>query len=211
MVGVFCLATSTVAAFAFYRSFHANFSPRTNVITLAAGTCLVVTGLLAFGLDLHKTASEIPRDDDGSFGEAARAYIALNLSYPLLGILLGLLAAGTYVLNATVCPLIWRSTQFTSSNLNVCIRNVADMNAGVTCWRNLFAGIFVMVLPGALQSTNGLKSNVIGISVAQVLVTAGVAALWWFYDENIRRMDGNIMGLIDLSMLKRAGSFFDHD
>jgi len=31
------------------------------------------------------------------------------------------------------------------------------------------------------------------------------------WGENVRRWDGRVMGLVDLDMLKRNGSFFDTD
>jgi hypothetical protein len=44
-----------------------------------------------------------------------------------------------------------------------------------------------------------------------VVVSLGVGAAWWFWDEVFRRVDGRIMGCVDMSLLKRTGSFFDDD
>jgi hypothetical protein len=85
------------------------------------------------------------------------------------------------------------------------------MNAGVACWRNLLSGVFVLGVPAAIFTWTGLEQTVIGLSLGQILAAAGVAGAWWFYDENIRRLDGRVMGLVDLSMLKQTGSFFDLD
>jgi hypothetical protein len=212
MAGPFLLATAAVATFTLYQGYHKRFTPKFNVLTLAAGTFLASVGILAFGLEVTNVMTQEPANiDETSTSVFALEFIGARLSFPLVSVLLGFLAAGVYVLDATSRPLIWRSTQFTSSNYGVCLRNFCDMDAGVTCWRNLFAGIFVLAMPNTIYFWDGLKSTAIGVGVAQIVLTAGVAAVWWFYDESIRRMDGRVMGLVDLSMLKRAGSFFDHD
>jgi hypothetical protein len=218
MAGPFLLAVGVVAFFSFYQPYHKNFTPYTTVVTLAAGTFLAAAGILAFGLKVNDNMAQLPSTDN-DVADAADATTNMfssdtagsRLSFPLLSILLGFLAAGVYLLDGVSRPLIWRSTQFTSSNYGVCLRNVCDMGAGTQCWRSLLAGIFVIALPNAFYFGGGLKSTAIGVGVAQILLTAGLAAVWWFFDENIRRMDGKVMGLVDLSMLKRAGSFFDDD
>jgi hypothetical protein len=211
MAGPFVLSVATVSAFAFYRDFHNKFNPAIYATTIAGGTILAATGILAFGLDIGSIMIDMPANEDGTNSIYAIDFVGGRLSFPLMSILLGFIAAGAYVLDATVRPTIWRSTQFTSSNLTVCLRNVVDMDAGVICWRNFFAGVFLMSIPNAVSSWEGLKAAAIGLGVTQMVLAGGLAALWWFFDENIRRMDGRVMGLVDLSMLKRAGSFFDHD
>ncbi|KAF6807038.1 major facilitator superfamily transporter [Colletotrichum sojae] len=206
LAGPFILVVLTVSGLAFYRRRHSQFSGYHLMCIIGGGTALAAAGILAFGLKTHDVMSELPASTvftlDG---------VGARLSFLLLSLVLGFLAAGVAVLDAAIRPVIWRSTQFTSSNMNVCLRNVADMDAGVTCWRNMFAGIFVMTIPDAIVSWAGLKATVIGLGVSQIFIGMAACATWWFFDERIRRMDGRVMGLVDLSMLKRTGSFFDTD
>ena len=125
--------------------------------------------------------------------------------------MLGLLATGVYVLDATARPLIRASTMFTSSNLGVALRNTTDMGAGVGFWRQLFAGIFVIAVPNAVWSWDGLRNLCMGIAVTQVIIAAILGSVWWLWEEHVRRWDGRVMRLVDLDMLKRTGSFFDTD
>jgi len=216
MTGAFVFSVLVLTGFCLYRKWLEKFTMQVNVLTICAGSLLAAAAILAFGLEWHKILGKIPVREDGvsdeEFGRNVAVSVSTNVSLPLLGILLGILAAGSNVLDATIAPLIIRSTQFTGSNLNVCLRNLADMTAGVHIWRSLFAGIFVQAIPSAFEgSSSAFKGHAIGLGVAQLLVAAGIAAAWWFYDESIRRKDGRVMGLVDLSMLKRNGSFFDHD
>ncbi|GJD00610.1 major facilitator superfamily transporter [Colletotrichum higginsianum] len=209
MAAPFVFAVVTVCGLGFYRKRPADHTPYDTVSILAAGTALAAAGILAFGLETYGVMSA-----SGASGTADAFKmdgVGLRLSFPLLSFLLGLLAAGVAVLDGAVRPVIWRSTQFTSSNMGVCLRNVADMHAGVACWRNLLAGVFVMVLPNAVVVWAGLKAIVVGLGVTQILVGAGMCGAWWFYDDYVRGLDGRVMGLVDLSMLRRAGSFFDTD
>ncbi|KXH60617.1 major facilitator superfamily transporter [Colletotrichum nymphaeae SA-01] len=209
MAAPFIFSILTATGLAVYQKRHVGYSPYHTFCTLAGGTALAATGILAFGLKTNAVMSEVADEDPASVFKLDG--VGAHLSFPLLSFLLGFLAAGATVVDTAIRPIIWRSTQFTSSNMNVCLRNVADMNAGVTCWRNLFAGIFVMTIPNAIVMWAGLKSTVIGLGVAQILVAIAVCCAWWLYDEQVRRMDGHVMGLVDLSMLKRTGSFFDTD
>lgn len=142
---------------------------------------------------------------------------ASSLRFSAVSFLLGLLAAGAYILDAPAKPLLKRSAQFTSPNLATSLRSIADMDVGLSVWRALFAGIFAMAIPSAVvgsSSAAGLKSTGIGVSVVQVLVAAGLAAVWWVWEENIRKLDGRTMGCrVDLTFLNsRAslqGSFFE--
>lgn len=184
-------------------------TPRTLFAVMAASTALMMIGTLAFGLETH-----------------ARASSPDSLSFPLLSILLGFLAVGMYGLGSLVRPLSWRLARNKTANPHVCLRVVADMEAGVGCWRAFFAGVFVLGIANAverssgaadmtggwfIQGTRGLRGAVIGMSVAQVLIAAMVGAVWWFWDERVLRLDGRVLGLVDLSTLKRSASFFEHD
>ncbi|KAF9872406.1 cycloheximide resistance [Colletotrichum karsti] len=208
MMAPFILAVIALVATAVWRRRASDYTPYCIACTLAGGTVLAAAGILAFGLKTHDVMSEVSAEPSNVF---ATDGVGTHLSFPLLSLLLGLLAAGVATLDTAVRPVIWRSTQFTSSNMNVCLRNVADMDAGVTCWRNLLAGVFVMTIPNAIVMWAGLKATVLGLGISQVLVGVAGCALWWIYDEHVRRLDGIVMGLVDLSMLKRTGSFFDTD
>ncbi|KAK1594142.1 major facilitator superfamily transporter [Colletotrichum navitas] len=207
MAAPFILSVATVTGCALYRKRHADYTNIDTVCILGGGSALAATGILAFGLKIHDvmTASSTGTDAFRTGGAGA------TLSFPLLSFLLGLLAAGVAVLDAAIRPIIWRSTQFTSSNLNVCLRNVVDMDAGVTCWRNLLAGVFVMAVPNAIVVWAGLKATVVGLGSTQLVFGAIMCGAWWVYDDYVKGLDGRVMGLVDLSMLKRTGSFFDTD
>ncbi|KAF4839775.1 putative MFS-type transporter [Colletotrichum siamense] len=211
MAAPFLLAIIAVVATAFWRRRASDYTPYCIACTLAAGTVLASSGILAFGLKTHDVMSEVSASAAAPSNVFATDGVGTHLSFPLVSLLLGLLAAGVGTLDTAIRPVIWRSTQFTSSNMNVCLRNVADMDAGVVCWRNLLSGVFVMTVPGAIVMWAGLKATVLGLGVTQVLVGVAGCALWWIYDERVRRLDGIVMGLVDLSMLKRTGSFFDTD
>jgi hypothetical protein len=218
MAGTFVLSVLALAGFALYKKWLERFTTQTNVFTICAGTILATVGILAFGLEWHNVLGKVPVPEDGTteedLGQRMSAFLSSGaVSYPLLGVLLGLLAVGSHVIDATIAPAIIRSAQFTGSNLNVSLRNTADMTAGVRIWRALFAGIFVQAIPSALEASpaSAFRAHAIGLGVTQLVVAAGIAAGWWFYDEHIRRWDGRVMGLVDLGMLKRNGSFFDHD
>jgi hypothetical protein len=209
MTGPWLLAMIPVAVLTLYTGWQRNFTTASNAIALGASSALVFIGLLAFGLYLD--AQMTPPGNKAST-QFALNFVGGSVSFAALSFVLGLLAAGAYILEAaTVAPLINRSTQFTSSNLGVAYRCTADMAAGVTIWRSLLEGIFVIALPNAVWYWDGLKGVCIGIAVAQVFVAGAVAAVWWFYEEYVRRLDGRVLGCVDLDMLKQQGSFFDAD
>lgn len=196
------LSTTAVAVFALWPSWSQTmtaFKTRsTHIYVLGGGSMLSFIGILGFGLYVSNTN-------------------ASSLRFSAVSFLLGLLAAGAYILDAPAKPLLKRSAQFTSPNLATSLRSVADMDVGLTVWRALSAGIFAMAIPSAVvgsSSAAGLKGTGIGVSVVQVLVAAGLAAVWWMWEENIRKLDGRTMGCrVDLTFLNsRAslqGSFFE--
>ncbi|KAM0321799.1 hypothetical protein ACHAQA_009896 [Verticillium albo-atrum] len=193
----FVCAVTAAALFAFWRrKARKEFTLRNLVTALGVGTVLAAIGLLSFGLEIY-----------------AKVSARVLPSFSLLSVLAGFLAVGVYVLNALARPVIYRSAQYTSSNLHVCLRNVADMDAGLVCWKNFFAAVFILGVASAVESSGieGLRAVVIGLGVTQILVALLVGTVWWFMDERVRRWDGRVMGLVDLGMLKRAGSFFDED
>lgn len=186
------------------------FRPSTHISTIGAATVVASSGILAFGLYIEG-CMHMPADGfaDPSASLWTLDFLGAQLSLPLVSFLLGLIAAGSVALDSTAQPMIQRSTAFTSSNLTVCLRNTADMNAGVTFWRNLIAGAFVLGMPNAVWDWDGLKSTAIAIAVVQFFIAGAVSAVWWAWEENVRRLDGRIMGLVDLSLLKKQASFFD--
>ncbi|KAK1985479.1 major facilitator superfamily transporter [Colletotrichum cereale] len=206
MAAPFVLAVLTVTGCALYRKRHTDYTNIDTVCILGGGSALAATGILAFGLTTHDVMTAA-----AGTGVFRMGGVGTTLSFPMLSFLLGLLAAGVAVLDAAIRPIIWRSTQFTSSNLNVCLRNVADMDAGVACWRSLLAGVFVMAVPNAVVVWAGLKATVVGLGSAQLVFGAVMCGAWWVYDDYVKGLDGQVMGLVDLSMLKRTGSFFDAD
>jgi MFS family permease len=186
--GPFLLGTITTAIFALWANWHDTFNiTRHNTIAVSAGSVLAFIALIAFGFQ------------------------GIQVSLPVVSFLLGLLAAATSILEATIRPLIRRSTAFTSSNLGVALRNTADMDACLGIWKTLFAGVFVIVIPSAVGNSEGLKGTCLGLSVAQLVVGVVVAGIWWFWHEAVGRMDGRVMRLVDLDGLRRMGSFFDTD
>lgn len=204
------LIFSTVVAgvFSFWPSWSQTLSAfqtrSTHFFVLGVGTFFSFIGLLAFGLYVgaHVTTT-IP---------VADANYTSDFRFSALSFVLGLLAAGAYTLKAPTAPLILRSTQWTSPNLSVTLRNVADMEAAVVCWRTLFAGIFVMGIPAATVTyPYGLRSTGIGVAVVQVFVVVGVCAVWYLYEEDIWRWDGRILRCVELRSTKGARSYFELD
>ncbi|KAJ4385750.1 hypothetical protein N0V93_010181 [Gnomoniopsis smithogilvyi] len=196
----FTMSTAAVAIFALWREWSKTaqaFSVRSShLFVLAGGALLSLIGILAFGLYVS------PRLNEGDQG----------FRFSALSFVLGLLAAGSYILDAPRAPLILRSVGFTSPNLTTSLRNEADMDAGVTIWRSLFTGIFVMGIPAAVvASSAGLKSTGIGVGVVQLLVVGAVGAVWYMFDENIRALDGKIMSRVDLTFPKGLRSYFEFD
>lgn len=191
---------------------------RHNVVAIAVGSLLVFVGLLAFGLYIgscmNLTAAAAAAKHASAFSMAAVGTLttdAPTVRLPAVSFLLGLLAAGCYLLDATVRPMVRRSAQFTSQNLALAQRNTVDMCGGLVVWRTLVAGAFVIALPNAVWFWTLLKAASVGLVVAHVLVAATVGVAWFRYDEAVRRLDGQVMRSVDLVMLKRTGSFFETD
>lgn len=194
MAGPFILSTLVVAASRLYKPYTARFTKKTNLATLGVGTALSISGILSFGLI------------------TSRGLSGRELNYPLLSFLLSLLAAGSTALDAAGPPLLYGSSQYTSSNLYSCLRNVADMAAGAAALRALFAGIVMQGVAVAVEGGGGaLAENVVGLAGGQVLVGVVVAGVWVVVGERVRRWDGRVMGLVDLSLLKGNASFFEYD
>ncbi|KAI2607155.1 MFS general substrate transporter [Hypoxylon fragiforme] len=182
--------------------FQRRFTPTVHVVTLIVGTAFASMGTLGFGLYVAGMPSA---------GATLWDLGPSRVSIPVASFLLGLLALGSLALDATVQPVVHRSTAFISANLTVGLRNTADMHGGLACLRSLFAGVFIQSIPNAISEWNGLKMTATGLGVAQICVAVLACAVYWYWDENVRRLDGRAMGLIDLSILRRMGSFFEGD
>ncbi|KAM3512752.1 hypothetical protein MY11210_003626 [Beauveria gryllotalpidicola] len=209
MTGPWIVPTVIVAALALYRGVHLQFTQLANCLVVCGGSSLALVGILSFGLGLNnfmRPPSSSSRSaslfsDDG----------AGQLSFALISFQLAILAAGTAVLDAATRPTLARSASFTSSNMAMALRSIGDMHTGVILLRNLAAGVFAMAVPVAVAHAGGLKAVALGLGVAQVVISAVIVALRCYFDESIWRADGKVMGLIDLSSLKLAASFFDTD
>lgn len=210
MTAPWLLATAVVALLAFLPRWGVRMGPRWPTFALAGASILSMVGILALGLHIAMSMTR-PPGDNGETSVFALNYLGARVSVVGSSILMGLAASGMYMLEAIVRPVIESSTQFTSSNLGVAQRNTHDMAAGVRFWTTLIAAIFVMTVPMAAWSWDGLRSLVVGLAVTQGLLAAGVGALWYWRGECVWRLDGRVMRLVDLSMLRKAGSFFDLD
>ncbi|KAI1177915.1 hypothetical protein F4777DRAFT_152993 [Nemania sp. FL0916] len=180
-----------------------NFSRTTHFVTLIVGTTFASIGMLSFGL--YIVGSAHVRGPSGSVVFAEDN----SISFPIISFLLGLLALGLVLLDSTIQPVIEASTAFTSANMNIALRNIADMQAGVACLRNLVAGIFVLGLPTVVRTLSGLRGSAIGFAVVQIFVAGGAAAVYVVFGQDVRRLDGIVMGLVDLSSLRQRDSFYD--
>lgn len=194
----FIMSTAAVAVFAIWHDWSKTtqaFNIRSShIFVLIAGALLSMIGILAFSLYVS------PRLNEGDQG----------FRFSALSFVLGLLAAGSYILDASRAPLILRSVGFTSPNLATSLRNEADMDAGVTVWRSLFTGVFVMGIPAAVvTSSAGLKSTGIGVAVVQLLVVGAIGAVWYMHDETVRALDGKVLSRVDLRLPKGLRSYFD--
>lgn len=210
MTGPFLLTTAVAAATILALTFvFKRYTSAIHVAIISTGTAIASIGVFGFGLYI-KGIMQIPAGSDvDSATPWTLGYLGDRLSLPVVSLLLGLLGAGSLMLDATIRPTIQRSTAFTSSSLQVGLRNTADMNGGLACLRSLAAGVFVLGVPNAVWSWDGLKAATVGMGAAQVAIAAAVCAVWWFCDEHVKRWDGRAMGLVDLSLLKRQVSFFD--
>ncbi len=215
----FLLGTLAVALPALTPNWQTKFAPRTHMLALAIGTTLAFIGILTFGLHLDAAMTPPSADQTDTAKDItpetttiyALEYLGPRVNLPAMSFVLGLLAAGAALLDATASPLIRASTSFTGSNFAVATRNTADMTAAVACWRALIAGVFVVGVPNVVWYWDGLRGFCIGVAIASVVVGAVVGMVWWLWGEGIRRWDGRVMGLVDLEGLKRTGSFFDLD
>lgn len=200
----------SIAVVGLFVLFHQKpFSRVIHLATLAVGAAFASIGILSFGL--YIVGSSQRAEQGSNVVMAGLGFTHNSISFPLLSFLLGLLAFGSATLDSTIHPVVQQSTAFTSANMSVALRNIADMHAGLTCLRSFFAGVFVLGLPVAVRTWDGLRGSAIGMGVVQIFVTCIIAALYFDLDEDIRRLDGVVMGLVDLSALKNRGSFFDSD
>ncbi|OTB00370.1 hypothetical protein M426DRAFT_324322, partial [Hypoxylon sp. CI-4A] len=207
MAGPFLLATPVAVVLGF-PLFYRRFVPTVHLATLVMSTIVASIGILGFGLYL---AGSMMMPEGASTKPLSTPWeLGLDrVSLPVASFLLGLLAVGSVGLDATIHPVIQRSTAFTSANLAVGLRNTADMHGGLTILRNLITGAFVLGIPDRIYMWDGLRSAALGLGVAQIIVTAAACGVYWLWDENVRRLDGRVMNLVDLSLLKRTASFFD--
>ncbi|KAK4188778.1 MFS general substrate transporter [Podospora australis] len=208
----FLLSIAIISLSNFWPFWRRNFSPKLHMAAIALGTTLSFIGILTFGLHINASMTPSPSDPLSSTTSVfALDYLGSRVNLPAVSFVLGLLSAGVFILDSTVRPLIKSSTEFTSSNFGVAQRNTSDMSSGVCFWRTFFSGIFVMAVPNAAWTWDGLRALCIGFSIAQMVVGATVGVVWWLFAEQIKRWDGRVMRLVDLDMLKRSGSFFDTD
>ncbi|KAK7981556.1 hypothetical protein PG988_003794 [Apiospora saccharicola] len=183
--------------------FLKHFTPKVHVGLIGVATVLVSIGLLGFGLYVPGGQSQVMTTVIGAASS--------KLSLPAISFLLGLLAMGIMGLESTARPMIQRSAAYTSSNLTIGLRNTADMNGGLVCWRNLVTGAFISGLPNAIWAADGLKSVALGMGITQILLAIPVAAIWWVWGRTILRLDGRVIGSVDLNSLGKQVSFFDVD
>ncbi|KAG5913865.1 hypothetical protein E4U42_000837 [Claviceps africana] len=207
MTGPWVVASLCVGGFSFYRGLHERFTQSVSSLILSTGTSLILIGLLSYGLGVHNFMSSHPSSSSPMFSPVAAGQVSLQL----LSLQLGILAGGSYILDATVRPFIARSASFTSSSIAIAQRSIIDMQSGVIVLRNLAAGIFVLALPHAVAVYGGLKAVVIGLATTQILLTGATMTTWWLYDESVWKADGITMGLIDLGLVKESTSFFETD
>ncbi|KAM3493706.1 hypothetical protein MY3957_002966 [Beauveria namnaoensis] len=214
MTGPWIVPTVIVAALALYRGVHLQFTQLANCLVVCGGSSLALIGILSFGLGLDNFMRPSSSSSSSSSSSLFSVDGAGQLSFPLISFQLAILAAGTAVLDAATRPTLARSASFTSSNMAMALRSIGDMHTGVIVLRNLAAGVFTLAVPAAIVAhhhAGGLKAMALGLGVAQVVVSAVIVALRCYFDEAIWRADGKVMGLVDLSSLKLAASFFDTD
>ncbi|KAM3508078.1 hypothetical protein MY10362_001424 [Beauveria mimosiformis] len=221
MTGPWIVPTAIVAALALYRGVHLQFTQLANCLVVCGGSSLALIGILSFGLGLSNFMRATPSPSSSAASHPAAAASASlfsvdgagQLSFALLSFQLAILAAGTAVLDAATRPTLARSASFTCSNMAMALRSIGDMHTGVIVLRNLAAGVFTVAVPVAVAHAGGggLKALALGLGVAQVVISAVIVALRCYFDEAIWRADGKVMGLVDLSSLKLAASFFDTD
>ncbi|KAG6162707.1 hypothetical protein E4U11_002498 [Claviceps purpurea] len=192
MTGPWVISLLCVGGVSLYRGLHGQRSTRrVSCLLLAAGTALVLIGLLSYGLGIHSFMNSHPSSSGPIFSPTA----AKQVSLPLLSLQLGILAGGSYTLDTTVRAFIARSASFTSSSVAVGQRTSFDMLTGVTVLRSIATGNFILILPHVVTNYGGLKAAVIGLAAMQVVLTAGPMALWWLCDKSVWQVDGKIMDL----------------
>ncbi|KAI0469593.1 hypothetical protein F4859DRAFT_136103 [Xylaria cf. heliscus] len=185
------------------------FTRTVHLVILAVGAAFASIGILGFGLYIVGSAQR--PGTGGGIMIWDLSFTRNSISFPVISFVLGLLTLGSAVLDSTIQPVIQESTAFTSANMTVALRNIADMHAGLAFLRSLVAGAFVLGIPAAVRTSDGIRGSAIGMGVVQIFITAVVAAIYFDLAENVRRLDGLVMGLVDLSSLKNRGSFFDSD
>ncbi|KAI7918037.1 hypothetical protein M0657_007776 [Pyricularia oryzae] len=224
MVGPFILGVLTTGFFALTPFWQRIKScPKIGLIALATGSILTFVATLTMGLytqmamatPMAAAASSAAAGTTPAAASQTSPFMidgmAKNVSFPAIGFLLGLLAAGAYTLDATVRPTIRRSTSFTSSNLGIALRNTVDMEGAVSIWRALIAGIFVIGTPNISWTFSAMAGSLFGFAVTQMVLIVFLGFVWWRFDQDIIRWDGVVMKLVDLGSLKRSGSYMDMD
>ncbi|KAM0522409.1 hypothetical protein ACHAPE_001999 [Trichoderma viride] len=175
------------------------------------GALLAIIGMTSFGLDVNSFMTWPTSSSDQDHSVLFEPEAAHELNLPVLSLQLGLLAAGAYALEAAARPLLARSASFTASSMATAQRSIGDMHSWVIVLRNLVAGAFVLAVPYIICKEGGLKSLIIGLSVAQVVITMSILLLWRFCEKAIWKMDGKVMDLVNLRMPHPEESFFDID
>ncbi|KAH9908462.1 major facilitator superfamily transporter [Xylariomycetidae sp. FL2044] len=215
MTGPFLFATAVAAGLALPFA-QSRFTPVLRMATMAAGTLVAVVGTFGYGMYMEGGMDITPSSSSSSSASEVVtgsrwdiAFMGQRISLPLISFLLGLVAAGSLALDASIPAAVQRSAAFTSPNSLVAGRRAVDMHAGVACLRNLVAGALILGLPNAAWAFEGLRAAALGLGAAQIVVAGAVGVVFWFWDESVRRMDGKVMGMVDLGMLKEQGSFFD--
>ena len=218
MAGPLVLPILVITSFALYRGVNLQFTRLTNCLIICGGSSLALLGILSFGLGLNNfmspgyTTATSPNSDSRTW-HFFKTDGADQLSLPLVSFQIGILAAGSTVLDAATRPSLARSASFTSSNMSIALRSISDMHAGIVVLRNFAIGIFTVVVPvvSSSSSAGGLKAVAIGLGVTQSVVATAIVVAGVFLDESIWRADGRVMGLVDLSSFKLSSSFFDTD
>ncbi|KAH8198847.1 hypothetical protein TruAng_007015 [Truncatella angustata] len=186
------------------------FTTSVHWTTLAVGAVTASIGIFGFGLYIE---GSMTMSDGGSVNKPSNIWkldaVGSKLNFPVVSFLLGILAAGSVALDATIRPMIQRSTAFTSVNLSVSMRNTADMHAGLTCLRNMVAGTFILGIPNAIWAWDGLRSAALGVGITQFFIAGVVGCVWWQWEETVRRLDGKTIGSIGISDPELDKSFFD--
>ncbi|KAI1817950.1 hypothetical protein GGS20DRAFT_574511 [Poronia punctata] len=198
----FSLGTAAAVGLRWALLHRISLSRTIHLVTVGIGTAFSSAGILGFGLYVS----------DSMRGATWDQVSADNIfNFRIISFLLGLLALGSASLDTIIDPVIQQSTAFTSANMAVALRNIADMHAGLTCLRHLVAGAFVLGLPGVMQTVEGLRASAVGMAVVYIFITIVIAAVSFMFGRTIKSWDGIVMGLVDLSGLKHRSSFFDTD